>query len=348
MTAFDAQEFLPRAVVDSLTEIRVTDPNRSLKVAMDRERRASLTNGGKLNILAADHTARRVTSSPGNPLGMADRADLLARIVRVLSSDLVDGVMATMDILEELLLLHDVFRKSGRGGFLDGKVMLASLNRGGLAGVSWEMDDPRTGATPQTCADWRLDGAKLLLRLCDGEPDSLKTMLACADVVTRMNALGLPTFLEPLPVTKTESGYKVTRTAEALAKIAGVSSALGDSSRLLWLKLPGCANFEVVARSTTLPILLLGGESAGDAAPFLRELGMAMSSGSNVRGALVGRNVLYPGEGDPLVVAESAGLIIHGGMGVEDAMERAAITAGGRQGGKGGTEDRAGAGDECG
>ncbi len=323
MGAFDPQQFLPRRLVDKITDIRVTDPGLSLKVALERRRRPSLTTAGRLNILAADHPARRVTAAPGDALGMADRADLLSRIVRVLSSNLVDGVMATMDVLEELFLLHHILQESGQSGFLDGKVMLASINRGGLAGASWEMDDPMTGATPQVCADWGLDGAKLLLRLCDREPDSLKTMLACSNVVTRMNALGLPTFLEPLPVIKTEGGYKVTKTAEALAKIAGVSAALGDSSRLLWLKLPGCPNFEVVARSTTLPILLLGGESAGDAAPFLTELSMALEAGSNVRGALVGRNVLYPGEEDPLVAAESAGLIIHERLGVGQAMARA-------------------------
>ena len=32
-------------------------------------------------------------------------------------------------------------------------------------------------------------------------------------------------FLEPLPVTKTEKGYVVVKTAEALARLAGVASA---------------------------------------------------------------------------------------------------------------------------
>ena len=65
-------------------------------------------------------------------------------------------------------------------------------------------------------------------------------------------------------MTKTEKGYVVVKTAEALARLAGVASALGDSSRYLWLKLPYCEGYETVARATTLPILLLGGESAGD------------------------------------------------------------------------------------
>jgi DhnA family fructose-bisphosphate aldolase class Ia len=100
-----------------------------------------------------------------------------------------------------------------------------------------------------------------------------------------------------------------------------VASALGDSSRYLWLKLPHCDGFETVARSTTLPVLLLGGESAGDPAPFLRQLGAAMSAGPNVRGALVGRNVLYPGDEDPLAMAEAAGGIVHEGWPLDKALE---------------------------
>jgi hypothetical protein len=39
-----------------------------------------------------------------------------------------------------------------------------------------------------------------------------------------------------------------------------------------------------------------------------------------VRGALVGRNVLYPGLEDPLVIAQAAGSIIHHNWTVERAM----------------------------
>src|SRR5437773_10186161 len=94
---------------------------------------------------------------------------------------------------------------------------------------------------------------------------------------------------------KNNDSYRVVKTAEALAKIVSVASALGDSSRYLWLKLPYCESYEVVARSTTLPILLLGGESVGDPTAFLQDVAAGMSAGANVRGALVGRNVLYPG-----------------------------------------------------
>ncbi len=263
-----------------------------------------------------------------NPLAMADRRDYLARILRVLSSPRTDGVMATMDILEDLLSIDGFLRAAGAAPLLDNKLLIASLNRGGLAGSSWELDDPLTGATPAVCQAWHLDGAKILLRIDETEPASLKTMLASARAIQECNALNLPVFLEPLPVTRTEKGYTVVKTAEALARIAGVASALGDSSRYLWLKLPYCEGYETVARATTLPILLLGGESAGDPAPFLRQLEGALRAGPNVRGALVGRNVLYPGAEDPLAMAEGAGGIVHEGWTVEQALASMAAVRG--------------------
>ncbi len=320
MQPFLDREFLPASALAKITAVRVTDPECSVRAARARKRRSNLTLDGKLNILAADHPARRVTKVGDDPLRMADRHGYLARIVRVLQSDVVDGVMATMDVLEDLLILHHLILEAGGPALLDDRLLIASLNRGGLAGASWEMDDPVTGPSPATCAALNLDGAKLLLRICDEEGSSLNTMLYCARAITEMNALGLPTFLEPLPVVKNNDSYRVVKTSEALAKIVGVASALGDSSRNLWLKLPYCENYEVVAGATTLPILLLGGESVGDAAPLLREIEAGLSAGSNVRGALVGRNVLYPGQDDPLVVAQAAGLIIHQNSTVEEAL----------------------------
>ena len=320
MQTFLEREFLPASVLEKISEIRVLDPECSSRAAMARKRRKNLSGDGKLNILAADHPARRVTKVGDDSLRMADRHGYLARIVRVLQSDLVDGVMATMDVLEDLLVLHHLVLESGGPALLDNRLLIASLNRGGLAGTSWEMDDPITGTSPANCAAMNLDGAKLLLRICDEEPNSLDTMLYCSEAISEMNSLGLPTFLEPLPVVKEKNNYKVVKTADALARIVGVASALGDSSRHLWLKLPYCENYQIVAGATTLPILLLGGESAGDATPLLREISAGLAAGSNVRGALVGRNVLYPGDEDPFVIAQAAGLIIHNNATVEQAL----------------------------
>lgn len=326
--AFSSNEFFPDAVVAQVTKTRIAKPGYAMRAAEQRQRRETLTSDGKLNILAADHPARRVTKVGGDPIAMADRRDYLARVVRVLMTELVDGLMATMDIIEDLLIVDGLSRESGGRPLLDHKLLIASLNRAGLAGASWELDDPVSGPTAATCREWRLDGAKFLLRIADDDAASQRTMLAAAQAITQSNALQLPFFLEPLPVVRTERGWTVLKSAEALAGIAGVASALGDSSRYLWLKLPYCENYERVARATTLPVLLLGGESAGDPAPFLKEMASALKAGANVRGALVGRNVLYPGGEDPLAMAEAVGGIVHRDWSVEQALDSLAAARG--------------------
>ena len=318
---FSSNDFLPDAVLARLTEIRVSDPEYAHRIADQRVRREALAPQGKLNILAADHPARRVTRVGDNPIAMTDRRDYLARIIRILMSDTVDGVMATMDIIEDLLIVDGLLREAEAPPMLDNKLLMASLNRAALLGSCWELDDPISGPSPATCQEWRLDGAKFLLRIADGDAGSQKTVLAAAQAITQSNALQLPFFLEPLPVTKTDRGWTVVKTAEALAVMAGVASALGDSSRYLWLKLPYCDSYEMVARATTLPILLLGGESAGDPAPFLNQMASALHAGPNIRGALVGRNVLYPGNEDPLAMAEAVGGIVHRNWSVQEALD---------------------------
>ncbi|MCP9494882.1 MAG: hypothetical protein MSG64_10555 [Pyrinomonadaceae bacterium MAG19_C2-C3] len=325
---FNANDFLPTTILNQVIDIRVTDPERSLRAAKERKRRTSLTRRGKLNILAADHPGRRVTRVGDDPLRMTDRREYLARILRVMMSDAVDGILATMDILEDLLLLHDMMRVGGGAAFLDDKVLIASFNRAGLLGSSWEIDDQMSGASAATCAEWHLDGAKILLRICDEEPDSLKTLLATVRAITELNAVGLPMFLESLPVIKTENGYKIIKRAEDLARMVGAAAAMGDSARYLWLKLPYCENYAMVARATTLPILLLGGDPVGDATPFLRELAAGLKAGANVRGALVGRNILYPGDDDPLAAIEAVGGIIHEGWTFEQGIESQAAHRG--------------------
>ena len=90
---------------------------------------------------------------------MADRRDYLARILRVLSSARVDGVMATMDILEDLLSIDGFLRAAGAAPLLDSKLLIASLNRGGLAGSQLgdgrPHDRPFPGGLPGLAARWR-------------------------------------------------------------------------------------------------------------------------------------------------------------------------------------------------
>ena len=100
-----------------------------MRAAKERRQRPTLTRGGRLNIMAADHPARRVTRVGDDPLRMTDRRDYMARILRVLMTDAVDGLLTTMDIVEDLLIIHDLMKEAGGPAFLDEKVLIASMNR---------------------------------------------------------------------------------------------------------------------------------------------------------------------------------------------------------------------------
>jgi DhnA family fructose-bisphosphate aldolase class Ia len=121
---------------------------------------------------------------------------------------------------------------------------------------------------------------------------------------------------------KKQSGkYVVQRDAESQMRICGVASALGRSSLNTWLKLPFGPDYDRVAASTTCPILMLGGEAVADPMPLLRDMETGMQAGSNVRGALIGRNVLFPGSRDPLLMARAVSRIVHEGVSAEAALQ---------------------------
>lgn len=298
------------SLMEEITNIRVKEPERAIFLATQREKREIFAADGRLNIIAADHAARGVMQAGEQPFAMADRHRYLSAIVEILADDAADGIMASMDVLEELLLLNDLVVRAKGKSFLDGKVMIASLNRGGLSGSSWELDDPVTGATPESIEEWNLDGAKLLLRIDYADANSLKTINYCANAVSRLAQLKLPTFLEPLPVIPSSNGPKVVKEAQALQKIVGVASALGETSSYLWLKLPYCPDFQLVAKATTLPILLLGGES-GNSEQFISQMKEGLSAAPNVRGAMIGRNVLFPSEKSPAQIAHTINQMVH-------------------------------------
>ncbi len=310
--SFRAEEVLPKTLYARVTDRRVTDPTAVLWAATERRRRERLAPDGRLVLIAADHPARRVNAAGGAPLAMADRRDLLARIQAVLRAGLADGVMGSMDVLEDLLILHQLETEDGGEGLLHDKVLVASMNRGGLAATAWEMDDPVTGPSAEACARSGMDGGKLLLRLCPSDRGTLRTMEQCARAITELNHRRLTCFLEPLAVRRTDGCFKVLADATEITRAVGVAQALGDSSHGMWLKLPWCEDFERVAAATTLPILMLGGPSGGELPAFTARLAQAMAAGSNVRGVMVGRSLLYPESSDPLSEAGVIHAQVHG------------------------------------
>ncbi len=316
---FDVNEYFPLGVMGAITEIRVTNPEVILKEAGERKRRKNLTKDGRLVILAADHPGRMVVRSQDNPIAMGDRQEYLGRVLRVATDPGLDGIMATTDIIEDLLIVNYLIKKNGGPSFLDGKLLIGSMNRGGLAGTIFEMEDTFTCFSVDSLRLLKLDGAKMMFRLDIKSLEAGRTMLACALAINELNRREIPIFLEPLYVSP--EGYKVQKGAAEMIKIIGVASALGDSSRNLWLKIPYGDNYPQIVRATTLPLLMLGGESKGDPSLVIGEFAEGMKAGKNVRGALVGRNVLFPDKDDPLAAALAVARVIHEGYTKDQAAE---------------------------
>ncbi|MVA77188.1 deoxyribose-phosphate aldolase [Auraticoccus sp. F435] len=249
----------------------------------------------KLLVIAADHPARGALAAGGDPFAMADRRDLIERIQVALSRPGVHGFLGTADLVEDLALL----------GALDGKLVLGSMNRAGLAGSTFEVDDRFTAYDPAGIAASRLDGGKMLLRIVLDDPASATTLAACADAVDGLAERGLLALVEPFVCTREAAGVRPRLTAEAMVAAVSVAAGLGRTSAYTWLKVPVVPDMERVLQATTLPCLLLGGEVPHDVdatlAGWRRTLALP-----NVAGLAVGRSLLYPRSGDVAAAVDEA------------------------------------------
>ena len=285
----------------ALLESRASDPAGVAKAYAGRRRPGRLlSEDGTLFLVAADHPARGALGTGGDPLAMADRRSLLARLVTALADPAVDGVLGSPDVVEELLLL----------GALEDKVVIGSMNRGGLDGATWTMDDRFTGYDAESIERFGLEGGKMLLRIDDGDPGTAPTIEACARAVSELAARGLVAMVEPLPYERDVDGaLRLRRDAGSLARAITVASALGVTSSSTWLKLPSCDDPELVFAATTLPCVVLGGVPGPDPAADLESWGRALRQPA-VRGLVVGRALLYPPDGDVAAAVAAAGRVL--------------------------------------
>jgi hypothetical protein len=271
--------------------------------------------------VAADHPGRGVTKIRDDQLAMGDRYQLIARVRRLLEDPNLDGILATSDLLEELLILSHLERRRKGEGFLDGRVLVGSMNRGGLSGTAFEMDDTFTGISAERLAELRCDGGKMLYRLDPEDPASGHTIEACANAINSLRRHRLAAFVEALEVKHGTDGYHTIQDSAALIRHCGIAAALGDSSAHLWLKLPYSEDFGRVCRATTLPILLLGGPARESPIETLRDFVAGLSSSPRVRGAVIGRNLLFPLDQDPLPMCRALTAMIHRGASFDEAVQ---------------------------
>lgn len=283
---------------DEVTELRATRPEAIAHAWHSRRTRPTIRGNGRLMIVAADHPARGALAAGGRPTAMNSRTDLLDRLRTALADPGVDGVLATADVLDDLLLL----------GSLDDKVVFSSMNRGGLAGASFELDDRMTAVTVQATAAARMNGGKMLCRIDLDDPATVVTLASCATAVDELASHGLIAMLEPFLSSRVNGTVTNDLTPDAVIKSIHIGQGLGSTSAYTWMKLPVVDEMERVMDATTLPTLLLGGDPTDPDKAFASwEKALRLPS---VRGLIIGRTLLYPADGDvSSAVAEAVSIV---------------------------------------
>jgi hypothetical protein len=276
-------------------ETRFTNPASIATLAKGRQLRASLDGSSRLLIIAADHAARGVMNAGNHEDAMWSRYDLLDRLTTALGVAGVDGVLGTPDVIEDLLILRA----------LKDKFVFGSMNRGGLPGAVFELDDRFTGYTPESIVESKLDGGKMLLRINYEDPGTVTTLAACADAVTQLAASGKVAMLEPFMNELVSGKPKNVLTTEAIIRSMAIASALGATSAFSWLKIPVLDEMERVVEASTLPIVLLGGERSEQPDELFARWERALKL-PGVRGLVVGRNLLYPPDDDVAAAVKTA------------------------------------------
>ena len=281
--------------VHEIVEQRVHRPAAVAEAAARRRRPQSLLGEhGKLMMIAADHPARGALRAGERALAMADRGDLLDRLCLALSRPGVNGVLGTPDVLEDLLLLDA----------LDGKVVVGSMNRGGLAGTAFEIDDRFTSYDAASIAEAGFEGGKMLMRIDPDDPATAPTLESCGRAISELARHRRMAMVEPFISHRVDGRVRNELSTEAMLRASTVAAGLGTTSAYTWLKVPIVDDMERAMAATTLPALILGGEVAEDQDAAFATWSKALAL-PTVQGLVIGRSLLYP-PGDDVAAAVDA------------------------------------------
>jgi len=282
-----------------LIDTRFTRPGAVAEAAASRHRPSAPLSDEKLLIIAADHSARGMLGVGADAFAMENRYDLLDRLCVALATPGVHGVLGTPDIVEDLMLL----------GALEDKLVFGSMNRGGLPGSVFELDDRFGGYDAASIVDAGLDGGKMLLRINYADAATADTLAACAQAVTRLAAAKKVAMVEPFLSVSSDGLVRNVLTADAVIQSMAIASALGATSAYTWLKVPVVDNMARVAEATTLPIVLLGGDRHDRPDEMFSAWEAALRL-PGVRGLTVGRNLLYPRDDDVAGAVKTAASLL--------------------------------------
>jgi DhnA family fructose-bisphosphate aldolase class Ia len=241
--------------------------------------------------LAADHRARAVLTTE-------NWADFFGSLAQALPS--CDGILATAQPLSGL---------AEAGHLTAAHRTYLSINRTGLAGSAFELDDRLVASVPRAAADgW--SGVKHMTRIDMDDPITASALELLGQVLELASAAGLEALIEPL---LWDQG-RIRRDTDAIVLASVIAHDIG--APVLKVPVPAVApgpeRQRAVARvvaSVSVPVLFLGGpRTAAGRGPVLDEVRDVMEGGG--AGMAMGRTIYQ--DPDP---AEAAGLVhdlVHG------------------------------------
>jgi DhnA family fructose-bisphosphate aldolase class Ia len=244
-------------------------------------------------VLAADHRARGVVTVEDYGAYLAAARAALAHC---------DGVLASAQPLADL----------AGAGALDGRVTYLSVNRTGLAGSSFELDD-RLVASPARARAEGWSGVKVMVRIDHADPHTAAGLELLGRVLEAARGVGLDALVESV----SWHAGAMARDTDAVVLAAVIAHDMG--APVLKVPVPAVEPGPVraravgrVVRSVGVPVLFLGGPRPGPPeqweAALLDEVSDVMDGGG--AGMALGRALLqHP---DPGALAGAVAGAVHG------------------------------------
>lgn len=242
-------------------------------------------------VLAADHRARGVMT-------IERYASLLDALRAALPHS--DGILASAQPLADLATAGDI--RPDQRTYL-------SLNRTGLAGSTFELDDRLVATVDRAAAEGR-SGVKLMTRIDLGDPGGAAALELLGRVLEQAEAAGLEVLVEPL---MWRDG-RMSQVTDDIVMAAVIAHDLG--APLLKVPVPDVPAghdrveaVERVAASVGAPVLFLGGPHRGEdgLAAVLGEAHDVMAGGG--AGLAVGRAIYQ--DPDPGETAKRLAAVVH-------------------------------------
>jgi DhnA family fructose-bisphosphate aldolase class Ia len=247
-----------------------------------------LAADGRAVVLAADHRARGIVT-------IERYADYLAALRAALPA--CDAVMASAQPLADL----------ARDGVAPGQATLLSLNRTGLAGTAFELDDRLVTTVARAVADV-YTGVKVMTRVDRSDPDGAAQLEMLGQVLDQARKADVSCLVEPL----TWTDGAMDKTVDGIIWTAVIANDMG--APLLKVPVPalpaGTERVDAVRRiveSVGVPVLFLGGPRVSDRDVVLTEVSDVMAGGA--AGMAIGRAVYQ--DPDPAQMAKDIAALVH-------------------------------------